>query len=135
MRVVTLISAFIMLALLLYLLMDGVSAGQVAHHGQTVEDSGDPSDCIVCHDGVIAPEAHYCTTDCSAATAHSILKEYPPRFKERSYAPLGSVLKKGIRLFNGKVSCISCHDLRSSMQYHLIMDNSGSALCFSCHLT
>lgn len=130
-----LVTASVMLTFLLYLLKDGVSAEQISHHGQMVDDSGDPNDCIVCHDGIIASYARYCTSECSAVTSHSIFKDYPPRLKERYYAPVESLRVKGIRLFNGKVSCVSCHDLRQSAKYHLIMDNKGDALCLSCHKT
>ena len=54
--------------------------------------------------------------------------------KESFYAPVGSLQGKGIRLFNGKLSCVSCHDLKNSTKYNLVMDNSSSALCFSCHI-
>lgn len=129
------ISASIMLIFLLNLSINGVSAELVTHSGQIVENSGDPNDCIVCHDGVTAPDARYCTVDCGFATSHSILKEYPPRSKESSYASVAALQEKGIRLFNGKIACVSCHDLQKTTKYHLIMDNSGSALCFSCHIT
>lgn len=135
MRSLVMFFAFIALILLLNLFMRRASADQVAHSGQIIENSGDPADCIICHDGVIAPEARYCTVDCGFATPHSILKEYPPRFKESSYASLESLQEKGIRLFNGKITCISCHDLKKTTKYHLIMENSGSALCYSCHVT
>jgi predicted CXXCH cytochrome family protein len=124
-----------MIIFLLNLLKDGISAEQVDHHGQMVDDSSDPKDCIVCHDGLIAPEAHFCTVECGFGTSHSILKEYPPRMKESSYAPVESLQKKGIRLYNGKVSCVSCHDIKKTTQYHLVMDNSDSTLCFACHIT
>lgn len=134
MRTMALIAATVLLAFLLNLPKDGVSAERVAHYGQMVENNGGPNDCIVCHDGLIAPDAHYCTVECGFGASHSIFKEYPPRSKEGSYAPVESLQEKGMRLFNGKVSCVSCHDLRKSTKYHLIMDNSRSALCFSCHL-
>lgn len=135
MRTMALIAVSIVLALLLYLLTDGVYAEQVAHHGQIVDNSGDPKECIACHDGLIAPQAHYCTVECGFGTSHSILKDYPPREKESFYKPVESLQEKGIRLFDGKVICVSCHDLRITTKYHLIIDNSGSALCYSCHIT
>lgn len=134
MKVLALITLTVMFAFLLYFLKGGVSAEQIAHNGWMVDDSGDPNDCIVCHDGTTAPLARYCTVDCSAVTSHSILKEYPPSLKESTYVPVELLQEKGIRLFNGKVGCVSCHDLRQTTGDHLVMDNAGSALCFSCHL-
>lgn len=135
MKTVVLVAVSIVLILLLYFMKVGVHAEQVDHHGLTVDYSDDPNDCITCHDGSIAPPARYCTVNCGFSTAHSILKDYPPRQKEQSYAPVESLQEKGIRLFNGKVSCVSCHDLKISTKNHLIMDNNGSVLCFSCHKT
>lgn len=134
MRSIALITVSMLLVLLPFFLKDGMSVEQVDHHGQMVDDSGDPIDCIVCHDGMIAPESHPCIVECGFGGSHPILKEYPPSMKESSYAPAGSLLAKGIRLFNGKLSCVSCHHLKNATKYHLVMDNSNSALCFSCHI-
>lgn len=134
MKVLALITLTVMFAFLLYFVKRGGAAEQIAHNGWMVNDSGDPSECIVCHDGSTASIAHYCTVDCSVVTPHSIMKDYPPALKEGSYAPVTSLEEKGIRLFNGKLGCVSCHDLKKKKGAHLIMDNAGSALCFSCHL-
>ena len=134
MRVMALIAFFVMLVFLVYLNNDGVSAEKVYHGGEKVDVSGDPIYCVSCHDGSgAAPDARYCTSSCSAVTSHSILRGYPPVFKEDSYAPAESLQDKGIQLFDGKTACVSCHDLRNTNPKHLIYDNSGSALCFSCH--
>lgn len=134
MRVKAFVTVSFLLVFLLCLLNVGVSAEQVDHHGQMVDVGGDPRNCTVCHDGLVAQDARYCRVECGFGSSHSILKEYPPRMNESSYAPVESLQEKGIRLFNGKVSCESCHDLKKSTEYHLIMDNSGSVLCFSCHI-
>lgn len=133
MRVMTLIWASLLVSFVLHLPKDGVSDERVVHHGQVVDNNGGPSDCITCHDGLTAPTAHFCTVECGFGTSHSVFKEYPPMSKENSYIPAESLQEKGIRLFDGKVSCVSCHDLRKTTKFHLIMDNNGSALCFSCH--
>ena len=128
------VAVSVVLVLLLYVLKTGVGAEQVEHHGQTVDYSDNPNDCIVCHDGIIAPDAGYCTVGCGFSSSHSILKDYPPRQKEDSYVPVESLQGKGIRLFDGKVGCVSCHDLKKTSEYHLVIDNDGSALCYSCHI-
>ena len=136
MRIMVLIAFSVMLTFLLYLINDGVSAEKVYHGGEKVDVSGDPIYCVSCHDGSgAAPDARYCIKNCSAVTSHSILREYPPALKEDSYAPAESLRDKGIRLFDGKTACVSCHDLRNTNPKHLIFDNSGSAICFSCHRT
>ncbi len=135
MRSMVRITASVLLAVLLNLPQAGVCAEKIAHHGMIVENTGSPYDCIACHDGLVASQAHFCTVECGFGTSHSISKAYPPRLKEDSYAPIESLQKKGIRLFNGKVSCVSCHDLKKSTKDHLIIDNGGSNLCYSCHRT
>lgn len=134
MRTMTLITASMILVFLLYFPKGGVSAEQVSHQGMMVDDDGNPNNCIVCHDGLIASEVHSCTVECGFGGSHSISREYPPRSKESGYASVESLREKGIRLYNGKVSCASCHDLKKTTEYHLVMDNSGSDLCFSCHI-
>lgn len=39
----------------------------------------------------------------------------------------------GIRLFNGKLGCGSCHSLYAETQYHLVADYQDSTLCRKCH--
>jgi predicted CXXCH cytochrome family protein len=34
---------------------------------------------------------------------------------------------------NGRVGCLTCHNLLNNRRNHLVMDNSGSALCLACH--
>ena len=133
MRITALITTSVLIAFLLNIPKVGISAETIAHYGQIVENSGDPHGCIACHDGLTASDAHFCTVECGFGRSHSISKEYPPRSKESSFAPVESLQKKGIRLFNGKVSCVSCHDLTKSTKYNLIMEDSGSAICFACH--
>ena len=133
MRSIALITTAILVAILLNFQKVGVCAEKIAHFGVIVEDTGSPYDCIACHDGLIASQVHFCTVECGFGTSHSISKEYPPRLDENAYAPTESLQKKGIRLFNGKVSCVSCHDLNKSTKDLLIVDNGGSNLCYSCH--
>jgi predicted CXXCH cytochrome family protein len=107
---------------------------QLEHHGQLVQVEADLNDCIVCHDGTIAPNSAYCTVKCNCKSPHSVLKDYPPRGKENQYLPISALEEKGIRLFNGKITCVSCHDLTNPEKYHLVISNSESRLCFSCHI-
>lgn len=134
MRTMALIAVSVMLVFLLYFLKDGYSAEQVSHYGLMVDDDANPNSCLVCHDGQIGPAVHSCNVECGFGGSHSISKEYPPRMQESSYASVGSLQEKGIRLYNGKVGCASCHDLKKTTEYHLVVDNGGSDLCFSCHI-
>ena len=60
---------------------------------------------------------------------------YPPR-KRRQYdsdyhAP--AMLPPHVRLPNGTVGCISCHDLYATKQELLTVTTNASKLCFTCH--
>ena len=111
-----------------------VRAEMVTHHTLTVEANGRAEACISCHDGKAAKHVSFCATTCDYASSHAVLKDYPPAGKADKYASPAELQAKGIRLEEGKVTCISCHDLRKTDRYHLVMDNKQSRLCFSCHV-
>ena len=110
-----------------------VFAATTDHHGFTVDAAGNPQLCMSCHDGSTAMSVVYCTVLCDFSTAHSIEKRYPPRGKESDYAPLSDVTAAGIRIVNGRVTCISCHDLINPGKFHLIR-NDRHKLCSLCHI-
>lgn len=107
-------------------------AEQVGHHGKTVEAEGTAESCLFCHDGSLARNVTYCTIKCDYRTSHSIMKKYPPRGQEASYASLAEVTAKGVRIVNGMVTCISCHDLKKQTRRHLVLDENGRH-CAICH--
>ncbi len=111
-----------------------VRAEEVQHHGLKADANGTLSYCISCHDGSVAHNVSFCTVQCSAATSHSVLKHYPPLGKESFFASAATVKAKGIKLPNGKVSCISCHNIRVPAKNHLAIDNRGGRLCLTCHI-
>lgn len=120
--------------LLLLLSWGGVSAEQIQHHGVTADTDGSLPECISCHDGSLAHSASFCTVKCDFKSPHSVLKAYPPKGKEASFAPVSVLKAKGIKLVNGRVTCISCHNLINQDQNHLVVDNRGSKLCLICHV-
>lgn len=98
--------------------------------------------CLSCHDGSIAvadtvtvgmwehgvPFGRF-----DPRGSHPIGVDYLRAFaKNRGLRPMGA-LNPAIKLVNGKVSCISCHDLYSKEPHKLVMSNSGSRLCLACH--
>ncbi len=109
-------------------------AEEVEHHGVRADANGTLAHCVSCHDGSVAHKVSFCTVQCSALTSHPVLKQYPPRGQASSYAPAAAVIAKGIKLPDGKVSCISCHNIRVPEKNHLAMDNRGSKLCLTCHI-
>jgi predicted CXXCH cytochrome family protein len=109
-------------------------AEPVAHHGMKV-DADSPADrCISCHDGSVAHIVSYCTVKCDFSTAHSLFKTYPPRNRTTEFAAVAAVTAKGIKLQNGQVTCVSCHNLRNPGENHLVVDGTKTDLCRICHI-
>ncbi|MCG3131428.1 MAG: hypothetical protein FLDDKLPJ_02220 [Phycisphaerae bacterium] len=103
--------------------------------------------CLGCHDGTVASS--------TIGTAHAMLAgvregfEVPDGFVwrdhpigvpypqgERGYVPRSRVEADGrIRLPEGRVECVSCHDPHNAAgePYLLAMSNRRSALCLACH--
>lgn len=104
----------------------------VEHHGQTVECEMTAEECLACHDGIVAPDIHICRTRC--VKDHPIYVNYPPARKTTGYAPVAMVEAAGIKLVNGQVTCISCHNLKNQDKYHPTVDFRYSKICFACHL-
>ena len=90
------------------------------------------SDCLRCHDiGSKKPIAVCLGDNCLYSKSHSLMHEYPPFAKQHEYAPLSEVERAGCIIENGKMTCLSCHDLTKPAP-HLI--RSGDKLCLICHL-
>jgi predicted CXXCH cytochrome family protein len=112
-----------------------VRAEVISHHTAMVEANGPAHLCISCHDGTSAKHVSFCTVKCEFSGSHALLKNYPPARKANAYAPAAVLQAKGLKLENGKVTCISCHDLRKPSRYHLVLENTESRLCLVCHVT
>jgi len=104
--------------------------------------------CLRCHDGTVAPSnissaqrTEFVNQTRSARFApahgssnHPVGIKYPQL--DRGFRPANSVTGKGtVRLPNGKVECISCHDPHNGagQRHFLVTSNAGSALCLTCH--
>ena len=106
----------------------------VEHHGLKIDADSGAMTCLSCHDGRMGKGGTVCLTKCDFRSPHALLRQYPPLGKEDQFAPLASLPGKGIRLEDGRISCISCHDLTNPGKDHLVMSNNGSRLCLSCHV-
>jgi predicted CXXCH cytochrome family protein len=103
--------------------------------------------CLGCHDGTIATS--------TMGTSHALLAgiregfRVPDGFVWRDhpigvlypqgrldYHPQAFVEKQGIRLPEGRMECISCHDPHNTCDIDalLVMSNRRSALCLTCHI-
>ncbi len=95
--------------------------------------------CLGCHDGTVAGP-----TETSGARApqigrveasHPIGIAYPPRPRpggEGTFVPLPG-LHRRILLPEGRVGCLSCHDIFGGEEKLLVMSNRESRLCYACH--
>lgn len=103
---------------------------------------GESRRCLGCHDGVNAMESRNTTPwsrgggDHGSRTAnHPVGARYPSsgsRGSNRALRP-ASLLPEEVRLPDGKVSCVSCHDLYATRRLYLTVPLDGSQLCFTCH--
>jgi predicted CXXCH cytochrome family protein len=104
--------------------------------------------CLRCHDGSIAsdliPGARPFHAENSfhpgyfnaghGRSDHPVGVEFPAN--DRGYKPVNAVTAtKHVTLPDNKVECISCHDPHNEAGHKamLVMSNSGSALCLTCH--
>lgn len=104
--------------------------------------------CLRCHDGTVARD-----TLTGRSPDRFVHKQHPGLFEaghgrsdhpvgipypqfDRGYRPIVSVLASGtVRLPDGQVECVSCHDPhnQAGQPYMLVMSNARSALCLTCH--
>ncbi len=103
--------------------------------------------CLSCHDGVMASDvfsfAHATHSPVPLGTSwigtgslssHPVGVRYP--LAQDTYHPESAVTSDGrIKLPDGRVQCISCHDPHNTHRYRgmLVRSNDGSRLCLACH--
>jgi len=109
-------------------------AEAILHHGMTVESDGNTYECLSCHDGMIAPSIKLLVNVGNYFCGHPVNRDYPPTKKPEFFLPIEEVTSAGIKLLNGQVTCISCHDLKNPDKYHLTAPLDNSNLCFRCHI-
>lgn len=128
-------SFMVMLVVLVFFFAASLHAGLLEHHGAQVDSEGSAAFCLSCHDGSSAKKVRICTTNCTI-NSHKFLVKYPPPGREKVFAPLHEVLAAGIKLEDGMVTCISCHDLLNPLKYHFAIDRERFAqkLCYVCHI-
>lgn len=103
--------------------------------------------CLSCHDGVIASDVYTAShatqwvralgstrLGIAGATGHPIGVKYP--VSAPTYHSLPAVTSgERIKLPDGHVQCISCHDPHNTGRHPgmLVQSNAGSRLCLACH--
>ena len=95
-------------------------AEEVTHQGEKV-NVNDIGACLQCHEDM-------------GDHSHPVMIPYPPKNKKKEYPPVSEVTKAGIKLQDGKITCITCHDLNNPEPYHPLQGMIGtSKLCLACH--
>jgi len=91
--------------------------------------------CLRCHDGSEAPDVAWQ----DGAPHEGLGRSHPVGVLEplfagaaRRFRPPGA-LRPELRLFDGRVGCLSCHRLFGERRDRLAMDVDGSRLCLGCH--
>jgi len=111
-------------------------AEELHHYGSMVDSEGSTADCMKCHDG--SRELRPGKGKIAPVRSHKVLVKYPPPGRGNAFKPLAEVLAAGIKLENGMLTCISCHDLNNPNKNHLAVETNTSGyaqkLCYSCHL-
>ncbi len=96
--------------------------------------------CLSCHDGMIASDSsvsgpiEFSISRRPIGNSHPVDINYKESYLNKSFkleSPFQ--LDPKIKLDNGKISCLTCHDENSDKKHYLVVDNRGSKLCFSCH--
>jgi len=103
--------------------------------------------CLGCHDGTIATStigsSHamlagvregFKMPDRAVWRDHPIGVRYPS--DPREYHPASFVQARGIRLPDGRIECVSCHDPHNEtgLANMLVTSNRRSGLCLTCHI-
>jgi predicted CXXCH cytochrome family protein len=98
-------------------------------------------ECITCHDGTTAISVNYKIKSPETIASHSLDNiggshpvgtDYTRYIGRKDYAPYDS-LPNNMVLMEGKLSCITCHDMLSTNRAYLAVDLEQSNLCFTCH--
>ena len=109
----------------------GCLASDNPYHRQYAAGILKMSDCMKCHDKNGKMPVTVCLGDnCLYSKNHSVMGVYPPPGKAMDYAPVSAIEAAGCILEDGRITCLSCHDLTKPPP-HLI--KKGDELCFICH--
>lgn len=106
-------------------------------NGQGLNQRAEWVNCASCHTaGGTGPAKDSMKLGPDLTNDHPIAVSYPSGFTSRFRTPPDA--QRGwvdAPLFNGKVECSTCHQVHNpSIPPFLRKDNSGSALCITCHV-
>ena len=98
-------------------------------------------DCILCHDGMNAKyhDIRFRQGRRESISLVTVLASHPIGMSYGSMAYENDKLRNmanldpSITLVDGRVGCLSCHNLLNPEKFHLAMNNENSQLCLQCH--
>jgi len=98
--------------------------------------------CLSCHDGSVGKSVQVRTgsfrhgfrpEDSAQELSHPVGVNYRRAMMKRGGLHPPEKIDKRIMLVNGRVSCVSCHDMSSREHNLLTVPIQGSKLCLECH--
>lgn len=106
-----------------------------------INPSDDIESCGKCHNGEIAHDINVKMLGEDLRNDHPISMEYAGiGFADPDFAPPPSpdefnnrIFANGVKLYNGQVECMSCHNVHDPSKELLLRDNA-EVLCLTCHL-
>jgi predicted CXXCH cytochrome family protein len=117
-----------------------VSSGHMARGRASFDIDAHSLQCLGCHTsgsyaggGVVSVGSNGVLRHGSGASAHPIGMLYSRVSRNADYQPESVLAQKNIVLSEGKVSCVSCHEVYKKEHGKLIITMDRSALCFACH--
>lgn len=94
--------------------------------------------CMECHPGKISDRKSAPALFrfiCSSSLNHPVGISFDGiRGKKARQIRNENMLSPDIKLFNGKIGCLTCHNIYSVNRKLLVMDNRKSRLCLECHI-
>lgn len=93
-------------------------------------------ECMGCHDGSIGSGAEYGAAGgiwMHDSGSHPIGVSYREARMQGATLVATSQLDARLKLFDGRIGCGTCHDMYALGTSKLVMDNTESILCRSCH--
>lgn len=92
--------------------------------------------CMSCHEGATASDASVTIKKGghSFGESHRIGFNYMKAFRSKKDLRSPISLSPEIKLFGGKVGCVSCHNPFNLDKHQLSISNEESKLCMECHL-
>ena len=92
------------------------------------------SGCFTCHDGANGPHVTFCLLGKQGCGGHIVSVSYAEVVARNEKFHPASRLPPELVLYEGKITCVTCHGTEPHQGTPLVMDNNnGSALCRACH--